>query len=401
MELVAAGQAFDRAQALAPGLEREDRARAHGTVVQQHGAGTTDLDVARLLHPQQPEAVAQALDQRLGRGDAQLVLVAVDDHGHRDLSHRPALPSTAARACSQARRRSTPTRCSLYSAEPWRSVMASAARAAIRAASGSAATLSAMALSLSRASASRILRGTGPTEPTAIRASATRPSSSVTATPTPTEGRSRKPNLRYAAAECPGRGGTTISVTSSSPSRHVSKGPTESSNDLSILLPLAVQLRRHRGREAIHDVGALPHDDAVAQRPQLAEDADVGRELQRGPPLDGRQAYREVHLDEAVDGRVAPARAGAQARGCLDLEHLDLQGDLHLERPDLLADDGGVTLSLLDRPDLFRPRDAGGQPRHVPEKVQHRLPRRLDPDLALDFQAAPPLLRWRHSGASC
>src|SRR5262249_60511652 len=141
--------------------------------VQLDGAGAAHLDVARLLHAQQAEAVAQALDQRLVRRHGQVVLVAVDAHRHRDLSHRRVLPSMAASAWSQARRKSTPTRCSLYSAEPWRSVIASAARPAIRPAVTSAAPVSVRGLPWSSASASRMRRGTGPTQPTPLRASPT------------------------------------------------------------------------------------------------------------------------------------------------------------------------------------------------------------------------------------
>src|SRR5262249_15178018 len=118
MEILAAREALDRTDASAARLEREDGTGTDRTIVQQDGAGATHLDVAGLLHAQQAEPVAQALDQRLVRRHGQVVLVAVDDHGHRDLSHRRALPSIAASAWSQARRRSTPTRCSLYSAEP-------------------------------------------------------------------------------------------------------------------------------------------------------------------------------------------------------------------------------------------------------------------------------------------
>ena len=108
----------------------------------------------------------------------------------------------------------------------------------------------------------------------------------------------------------------------------------------------------------------------------LARHGDTARIYAGGTELILAMKEGLIHYDHLVNVKTIPGLAGVRL-------------------------DGGVTLPLLDRPDLFRPRDAGGQPRHVPEKVPHRLPRRLDPDLALDFQAAPPLLRWRHSGASC
>src|SRR3989442_6405346 len=150
-----------------------------------------------------------------------------------------------------------------------------------------------------------------------------------------------------------------------------------SSNGLSMIASwaLGLQLRFYGCGEAVHDLRALAHDDAVAQRPELAEDADVRREPQRGPTLGVRQADVEVHLDDAVDGRVAAARARAQPLRRAHLEDLDLQRELHPERADLLADDGGVAPALLERANLLRARDARGQPRHVPEQVPHRLPR--------------------------
>src|SRR5581483_1181718 len=192
MQLLPPREPLDRPHLPARRLEGRQRARAHRPAVEEDGAGAAHLDVAGLLHAEQAQAVAEALDERLPRRQPQRVDLAVDGQGDRKLAHpgAPGAPA-AATACSKTRRRSTPTRCVLYSAEPCRSLTASAARPATRPAAGSAARLSGRDRPRRSASASGIRRGTGPTEPTAMRTSATPPPSSVTATATPAEGRSR------------------------------------------------------------------------------------------------------------------------------------------------------------------------------------------------------------------
>jgi hypothetical protein len=83
-----------------------------------------------------------------------------------------------------------------------------------------------------------------------------------------------------------------------------------------------------------------------------------------------------------------PPGPRAQALGGLDLEDLDLQRELHLERPHPLGDDGGVALPVLEGAHLSRPRKAGRQPRHAPEEGPDRLAGRSDPDLALDLHGS-------------
>src|SRR5919198_2614384 len=143
-------------------------------------------------------------------------------------------------------------------------------------------------------------------------------------------------------------------------------------------------MRADRTREAIDDLGPLTDDDAVAERPELPEHGDLGPDPERGSAIEDRQGHVEVHLHEAVDARIAPAGPRAQTRGRLDLEDLDLEWELHPERPDPLADDGGVPLAVLDGPDLLRSRDQGRESWHVPEQVPHRLAGRANADLTLD-----------------
>src|SRR5204862_331231 len=81
---------------------------------------------------------------------------------------------------------------------------------------------------------------------------------------------------------------------------------------------LRLELGSHGLSEAIHDVGPLPHDDAVTERAQLAQHADVRRDLQRRSRLGRRHRHVEIHLHEAIDGGIASVGTDAQALRGLD-----------------------------------------------------------------------------------
>src|SRR5262245_27594775 len=83
-----------------------------------------------------------------------------------------------------------------------------------------------------------------------------------------------------------------------------------------------LELRANGGREAVHHVSALPHDHRVAERPELAEDCDVGHEREDGGRLGRRQRHLKVDLHQAVHGDVATLGPRPQPLGSLDVEHL-------------------------------------------------------------------------------
>ena len=63
MQLVRAGQAFDRRDRRAVRLDCEHQARIHADAVDQHGARAALPDQAALLGPGQAEVIAEDLEQ--------------------------------------------------------------------------------------------------------------------------------------------------------------------------------------------------------------------------------------------------------------------------------------------------------------------------------------------------
>ena len=90
-------EAFDGADLTPFGLHREHQARAHGLAVEQDRAGAADAVLTTDMRPGLAAFVADGVDQRAARIDADAVAAPVD--GERDL----ALLGHAA-ACSSARR---------------------------------------------------------------------------------------------------------------------------------------------------------------------------------------------------------------------------------------------------------------------------------------------------------
>src|SRR5215472_18709761 len=90
MQIVAVGETFDRADALALGLDREHQAGPYCLIVEDHRACAADAVLAADMRSRQPAFVADDIDQRLSRLDADGVIVAVDIELDVDLlGHRP------------------------------------------------------------------------------------------------------------------------------------------------------------------------------------------------------------------------------------------------------------------------------------------------------------------------
>src|SRR5712691_2740028 len=93
-------EAFHRHDLFAPGLDREHRARLHGSAIEDDGAGSAVRRVAADVSAGEPEDVADQVDEQEARLDVGLVLLAVD--GDLDL-HR-AHPSQRTRATRSSAR---------------------------------------------------------------------------------------------------------------------------------------------------------------------------------------------------------------------------------------------------------------------------------------------------------
>ena len=82
VELAVLGQAFDRLQLGAVGLDREHDAGARGLAVEQDRAGATNPVLAAHVRAGEPQVLAQEIDEELSRLAAAFVLHAVDLHPH-------------------------------------------------------------------------------------------------------------------------------------------------------------------------------------------------------------------------------------------------------------------------------------------------------------------------------
>ena len=80
---VAIGEAFDGADCLASRLDREHQAGAHRLAVDDHGASAADAVLAADMGAGLAAIVADGVDQRLARLDADGIIAAVD--GKRDV----------------------------------------------------------------------------------------------------------------------------------------------------------------------------------------------------------------------------------------------------------------------------------------------------------------------------
>src|SRR5262249_3142536 len=90
VQLIAVGETFDRADALALGLDREHQAGPYRLVVEDHRARAADAVLAADMRPGQPAFVADDIDQRLSRLDTNGGIMTVDIELDFDLlGHRP------------------------------------------------------------------------------------------------------------------------------------------------------------------------------------------------------------------------------------------------------------------------------------------------------------------------
>ncbi len=90
MQLVAVRETFDRADALALGLDREHQAGPYRLIVEDHRACAADAVLAADMRPGQPAFVADDVDQRLSWLGPDGVIVTVDIELDVDLlGHRP------------------------------------------------------------------------------------------------------------------------------------------------------------------------------------------------------------------------------------------------------------------------------------------------------------------------
>src|SRR5918993_698584 len=178
VELAVARQALDGGDRPAVGLHREQRAGLHRRAVEQHRAHPA----ARGVAPDMGAGEAQVGPDEVGQEHPGLdVVVALDTvDGDRDLHGRPPLQSAVVLPASSAaraspRRTNTRTMWRLYSADPRTSLRGLAARAAASAASAN--NSSPGCSPTSTCSASRAWTFEGPTEVSAMPASAILPSS--------------------------------------------------------------------------------------------------------------------------------------------------------------------------------------------------------------------------------
>src|SRR5262245_53650019 len=162
MQHVALCQALDGADRPALGLHRKHQTRAHGLAIEQDGAGAADAVLAADVGAGLAAVVADGVDQRAARIDADVMAPAVD--GERKL----ALFGHAA-ACSSARRVTVPARSRRYSADVTASSSGSTAAEAAVAAATNASRMGPRPTSACSASAMR--RGCASMPPSATRGS--------------------------------------------------------------------------------------------------------------------------------------------------------------------------------------------------------------------------------------
>src|SRR4030095_1416939 len=128
VELAVLLQPFHRHDLAPVGLDGEHGARLHRTAIEQDGAGPAVGGVPPDMGAGEPEHLPDQVDQQQPRLDVRLVLLAID----RDLDqHRRHLPPPARSAALRIAGAVSPrTRSFLYSTEPRRSALGSAASAA-------------------------------------------------------------------------------------------------------------------------------------------------------------------------------------------------------------------------------------------------------------------------------
>src|SRR5262249_15205902 len=90
-----------------------------------------------------------------------------------------------------------------------------------------------------------------------------------------------------------------------------------------------------------HDSLSTPHNDAVSQRPELAESGDVATPLQvRRLRALFDQHEREFPLDQTLHRRVSALRPCPQSRWGYGFEYLDRQRHPQRKGPYFIADHG-------------------------------------------------------------
>src|SRR5215469_8798016 len=189
VQLVAFGDAFDRRDGAALGLDAEHQARADDIAVADDRAGAAVARATAFLAAGEAEFVAQHVEHRLLSFAEILHRLAVDRGRDVMLAHQGALLTQRAAARSKAmvavRRARTPATLVRYSIVPRLSVMG--LQAACAAASSAARVGSSSLWLISALAASSTMTVVGATAPSTTRASVQTPlASSVTLVPQPT-----------------------------------------------------------------------------------------------------------------------------------------------------------------------------------------------------------------------
>ncbi|GAC1467839.1 MAG: hypothetical protein PVSMB1_16770 [Gemmatimonadaceae bacterium] len=86
MQVTVLGQALDRGDRRAVGLDRKDRAGLRAPAVDEDGAGSTLTGVAPDVRARQTQLFAEEVDEKDTRINVALANLPVD--GHRDVGHR-------------------------------------------------------------------------------------------------------------------------------------------------------------------------------------------------------------------------------------------------------------------------------------------------------------------------
>src|SRR5262249_18473759 len=142
--------------------------------------------------------------------------------------------------------------------------------------------------------------------------------------------------------------------------------------------------------ELIHHLVGLALDHAVAERGELAENVDVGRQSELRPIAVAGERHLELDFHAAADLAVAAARYRFDVGELAAFHNVDVHGELDAERPHLFHHRRGVMFSGLDRARLLAARNAGDETIDVPEKTPHFFFRTVNLDFAFETQANVP-----------
>src|SRR5262249_25225258 len=144
-----------------------------------------------------------------------------------------------------------------------------------------------------------------------------------------------------------------------------------------------------------HDGLPAPYNDAVSQRPKLAEYGNVSLHPQ-GRRLRTRldQYKREFHLDQTLHRHVSTLCACPQSRWGCGFEHLDRQRPSERKGPHLIVYHGLIACMGRDFLHRFATWYACCQARHVPQKIPQDLAWHVHGELCFESHGVSPWALW-------